>query len=129
MTSLTKVLWDAHSKQLKAERADGETEGYKFSIVDKPLIESLKMAHPVIDQIASRIFNRRFSGDVASRKDLHSQLELALGMFGDSVLTARESEVIRLYLAGHSTRSAAERLNISAHTVSMHDDDLQKVWQ
>jgi DNA-binding CsgD family transcriptional regulator len=36
------------------------------------------------------------------------------------VLTARESQVLRLYLKGHSTGSIAERLDISKHTVALH---------
>lgn len=46
--------------------------------------------------------------------------EAALDLFGASLLTEREGEIIRLYLKGHSTRSIAERVGIPPHTVSMH---------
>lgn len=51
---------------------------------------------------------------------LHSQLESALADFGTSILTGRESQVIQLFLHGHSTKSIAEKLAISPETVKLH---------
>ncbi len=51
---------------------------------------------------------------------LNHQLELALTNFGSSKLTARECEVVRLLLQGHSTQSTAQKLGISAETIKIH---------
>ncbi len=44
----------------------------------------------------------------------------ALGRFGAGVLSAREAQVARLILQGHSPRSVAQELRISAETVKTH---------
>ena len=90
-----------------------EQPGHRQSDVDR-----LRLAQPVIEQL----FRDYWLNTGGARDDptLHSQLETALDMFGDSVLTGRESQVLRLYLKGHSTGSIAERLDISKHTVALH---------
>lgn len=50
----------------------------------------------------------------------HEPVELAFASFGAGVLTAREQEIVRLLLAGHSTKSAARELDISDGTVKVH---------
>jgi len=83
-------------------------------------IERVRLAQPLIDRILVEFwleFGNRQS-QPASR--LSTELGAALDLFGASLLTEREGEIIRLYLKGHSTRSIAERLGISPHTVSMH---------
>ncbi len=83
-------------------------------------VETLRLAGPYVHAIVAEHWDYvRASGDGAV-SDLHSQLEVALSCFGESLLTGREAEVVRLYLQGHSTRSISERLDISTHTVSMH---------
>ncbi len=47
-------------------------------------------------------------------------MEAAFASFGREVLTAREQEIVRLLLAGHSTKSAARELDISDGTVKVH---------
>lgn len=83
-------------------------------------VDRLRAAQPVIDQVMRDYWNEVREGSSHRGASLHSELEAALGLFGNSVLTSREAEVIRLYLQGHSTRSVSERLSISQHTVSMH---------
>ena len=51
---------------------------------------------------------------------LNEQLEGALTRFGTAFLTGRESQVVQLFLHGHSTKSIAERLGISPETVKLH---------
>jgi DNA-binding CsgD family transcriptional regulator len=106
-------------------RFPGERVGYigLLNTSDQPNhrqvdVDTLRLAKPVIE----RLFADYWTDVGHSRDDssLHSQLETALDMFGDSVLTARESQVLRLYLKGHSTGSIAERLDISKHTVALH---------
>ena len=48
------------------------------------------------------------------------QLDSALKHFGTAYLTERESQVVHLFLHGHSTKSIAERLGISPETVKLH---------
>lgn len=83
-------------------------------------IEKLELAQAVVHQTLINYWKRQASETVAPSSKLHSQLEVALTRFGNSVLTDREAEVIRLYLKGHSTASITERLGISYHTVSTH---------
>lgn len=47
-------------------------------------------------------------------------VEAAFASFGRELLTAREQEIVRLLLAGHSTKSAARELGISDGTVKVH---------
>lgn len=51
---------------------------------------------------------------------LPNQLDSALKYFGTAYLTDRESQVVQLFLHGHSTKSIAERLGISPETVKLH---------
>lgn len=51
---------------------------------------------------------------------LRQQLHTALDDFGSSVLTDRETQVINRVLHGHSTKSIAHLLGISAETVKLH---------
>lgn len=52
------------------------------------------------------------------RRDRH--LEKAFEMFGTSVLSQRESEIVRLILKGHSSKSTARILGNSPETVKVH---------
>lgn len=54
----------------------------------------------------------------SSRRDNH--LEKAFEMFGTSVLSNRESEIVRLILKGHSSKSMARVLGNSPETVKVH---------
>jgi DNA-binding NarL/FixJ family response regulator len=51
-------------------------------------------------------------------------LELRGGGAGDGVLTARETQVLRLLRRGHSTAAIAERLEIAPVTVRRHISEL-----
>ena len=51
---------------------------------------------------------------------LRQQMGQALEAFGTSLLTERETQVIHLVLHGHSTKTVAEKLNISMETVKLH---------
>lgn len=82
-------------------------------------VDRLQAALPVIDQVM-RSYWEKGHEEVHRSTSLHTDLEAALGLFGNSVLTLRECEVIRHYLQGHSSKSVSDRMNISNHTVSMH---------
>lgn len=80
-------------------------------------IELLKDITPLIEQICKLHFT-----DTEKGLDNHlpDQLESALNHFGTAYLTERESQVVQLFLHGHSTKSIAERLGISPETVKLH---------
>ncbi len=83
-------------------------------------VDRISAALPLVESLMRRYWLavRDETGQPGS--ELHAQLEDALSIFGTSVLTPREAEVMRMYLYGHDTRSISERLKISAHTVSAH---------
>jgi DNA-binding CsgD family transcriptional regulator len=56
----------------------------------------------------------------AAENKLPGQLDSALKHFGTAYLTDRETQVVQLFLHGHSTKSIAERLGISPETVKLH---------
>jgi DNA-binding CsgD family transcriptional regulator len=56
----------------------------------------------------------------ADTKSLPLQLDTALKYFGTAFLTDRETQVVQLFLHGHSTKSIAEKLCISPETVKLH---------
>ncbi len=88
---------------------------------DPARVELLRTAQPVVDAAISRYWRGiQEAGNRNLVTPLHSQLETALEVFGNSILTSREAEVIRMYLHGHATSSIAERLSITTHTVAMH---------
>jgi len=83
-------------------------------------IQWVRLAQPLIDRILVDYWREFRTHRMEGVSRLGSELGLALDLFGTSLLTAREGEIIRFYLKGHSTRSIAERLDISPHTVAMH---------
>jgi DNA-binding CsgD family transcriptional regulator len=52
--------------------------------------------------------------------NLHQELIAGFQNFGRSQLTDRECDITHLILKGHSSKSAADKLNISAETVKAH---------
>ncbi len=78
-----------------------------------------------ITPVVSALCRQHWPGSDRDRKssespDLRAPLQAALDSFGHSLLTAREAQVVNLILRGHSTRTVAELLSISAETVKLH---------
>jgi DNA-binding CsgD family transcriptional regulator len=80
-------------------------------------IALLKAITPVIEQVCKLHF---IDPEKSIDNQLPDQLESALNHFGTAYLTDRESQVVQLFLHGHSTKSIAERLGISPETVKLH---------
>lgn len=80
----------------------------------------VRMVQPVIDRVLIDFWQTLPHDKSPNASGLGSKLGTVLELFGESVLTPREQEVVRHHLRGHSTRSISERLNISQHTVAMH---------
>ena len=77
-----------------------------------------------ITEVIETICRLQWATDNDSRQappsKLPSQLDSALKHFGTAYLTDRETQVVQLFLHGHSTKSIAERLGISPETVKLH---------
>lgn len=86
-------------------------------------LDRLRAIEPVVVQAGLQYL--RWMGEIAELQaimspDMSRQLESAFNSFGSSVLTERESELVRLLLRGHSNQSAADKMAISIDTVKMH---------
>jgi DNA-binding CsgD family transcriptional regulator len=73
-----------------------------------------------IDAICQQQWSEDIRTAVIADNQLPGQLDSALKYFGTAYLTGRESQVVQLFLHGHSTKSIAERLGISPETVKLH---------
>ncbi len=74
----------------------------------------------VIETICKQQWDGQLPNGASQDNQLPEQLDSALKHFGTAYLTDRESQVVQLFLHGHSTKSIAERLGISPETVKLH---------
>lgn len=81
---------------------------------------NLLNAIPIIQSSIKLLWSENKENYGHQATPLHSQLESALSVFGSSILTKRECEIVNMYLHGHNTKSIADTLCISDHTVSLH---------
>lgn len=58
--------------------------------------------------------------EIKNATESHDNIQQALKVFGSSVLTTREQEVLLQLLRGHSNRSAADKLFVSLETLRRH---------
>ena len=95
----------------------------KFS---KAELARLALIEPVIRAAMRRIWDKWQQADERSAPDraIHKRLTACYMNFGRNVLTQREREITRLLLRGHSTKSAARRLDIAPGTVMVHKRNL-----
>lgn len=93
--------------------AVGRLAGRRFTPTQITVLRSILGA---VDTVCSQHWARESSSGDGLRRQLH----LALDDFGSSLLTDRETQVINMILHGHSSKSVAERLGISAETVKLH---------
>ena len=80
---------------------------------------ALRHISPVLEVLLGEYWKwqeHRFHQCLAEREPV----EEAFDSFGRERLTARERDIVRLLLAGHSTKSAARELGISDGTVKVH---------
>ncbi|CAH1043100.1 helix-turn-helix transcriptional regulator [Halomonas sp. TD01] len=90
---------------------------------DAPLkrrsLQVLKNVAPLIETLLMEFW--KWQGMLFQQTlEKHAPVEAAFASFGQQLLTAREQEIVRLLLAGHSTKSAARELDISDGTVKVH---------
>ncbi len=80
---------------------------------------ALKNLQPIIEPLAREYW--KWQGvSFVDRLEHHEPVEAAFDSFGDGLLTQREQDIVKLLLAGHSTKSAARELAISDGTVKVH---------
>ena len=75
---------------------------------------------PIIESICNLQWSNNENHAAEPISQLPGQLDSALKCFGTAYLTDRETQVVQLFLHGHSTKSIAERLGISPETVKLH---------
>ena len=75
---------------------------------------------PIINRVCQMQWGQGEKPANNNLNQLPSQLDSALKYFGTAYLTDRETQVVQLFLHGHSTKSIAERLGISPETVKLH---------
>ncbi len=82
----------------------------------------LRQVEPTVRNLVKRHWSQRVTQSIAARpsRSLDQQLEIAFENFGKSILTKRETELVRLMLSGHSVKSAAYEMQISPDTIKMH---------
>lgn len=84
----------------------------------------LRTIEPVVLAAMQRTWAEREYVPDERHRDIHQRLTDCYEHFGDDVLTQREREITQLLLRGHSTKSAARRLEIAPGTVMVHKRNL-----
>lgn len=82
-------------------------------------LNNLKLVFPMIEALISQFWLAQ-ANEYTTRAPSSGPLKQALKTFGQGVLTDREQEILGLLLKGHSSKSIAEQLGISAGTVKVH---------
>ncbi|WP_163575570.1 helix-turn-helix transcriptional regulator [Halomonas faecis] len=82
-------------------------------------LQALRHLSPLVEALFEEYWKWQ-GGKFQHHLDEREPVEVAFASFGREVLTAREQEIVRLLLAGHSTKSAARELGISDGTVKVH---------
>ncbi|MDH4558365.1 LuxR family transcriptional regulator [Pseudomonas sp. BN417] len=80
----------------------------------------LRGAAPVVEQVVRSAWAVHRQDGHCAADDLSHKVGEVFEQFGRDVLTARECEVARLLLEGHSNISVSQRLRISPGTVKVH---------
>lgn len=82
-------------------------------------LNNLKTVFPVLEALVNQFWLAQ-SGGFVDRAPSSGPLKQALKTFAHGVLTTREQEILGLLLKGHSSKSIANELGISAGTVKVH---------
>lgn len=82
-------------------------------------LNNLKTVFPVLEALINQFWLAQSSGFI-DRPPSSGPLKQALKTFAHGVLTTREQEILGLLLKGHSSKSIASELGISAGTVKVH---------
>ncbi|MCK7598838.1 helix-turn-helix transcriptional regulator [Microbulbifer sp. CAU 1566] len=88
-------------------------------------VEFLRVAEPVVSALL-RQHLKLLPPQPATQVGMEKNVEQAFGLFGQSLLTGRERDVLGLILQGYRSRVAAERLGISAETLRRHRKNIYR---
>ena len=88
--------------------------------LDVATIHQFKRISPWILAVLAKHFAGLDAQGTRFENVLEQRIHSALNNFGTSLLTERESRIAQLILRGHSTRSLAERLDVSEDTIKSH---------
>lgn len=81
---------------------------------------ALQRLLPVVGALCRRHWPTLEPSSIKTKSRLGHHLEKSFDRFGTSVLSDRESEIVRLVLKGHSSKSVARVLGNSPETVKVH---------
>lgn len=94
----------------------GEEDGFT-----QAQVELFKLVAPIVNSLVLKQWKLIDKvGVTKQEKRIHEQLQIAMNLFGSSLLTQRERSILQLLLQGHSNRSIAEKLSIAESTVKLH---------
>lgn len=100
--------------------------GRRTRLFTKAELQRLKLIEQLVQAAMQNIW-QLWSTD-AGRDNrgvtIHRRLTRCFENFGEGLLTEREREITQLLLRGHSTKSAARRLDIAPGTVMVHKRNL-----
>jgi DNA-binding CsgD family transcriptional regulator len=101
------------------------TRGQSWDKFNQSEIEKLNSAIPVLSGTIRHHWNgadhpETPPGDLRSLVSLNDHIQHAFKVFGKSILTKRETEIMSLIIRGLSTNAMSDRLGISAGTVKIH---------
>lgn len=82
-------------------------------------LNNLRTVFPMLEALIAQFWAAQ-AGEFVERTPSTGPLKHALKTFAQGVLTSREQEVLGLLLKGHSSKSIANELGISAGTVKVH---------
>jgi DNA-binding CsgD family transcriptional regulator len=89
----------------------------RFKLSQVALLNSIT---PIIKSTSTLHWGKKNRLAEHQNNKLPLQLDSALKHFGTAFLTERETQVVQLFLHGHSTKSIAGKLGISPETVKLH---------
>ncbi|MFL9673066.1 MULTISPECIES: helix-turn-helix transcriptional regulator [unclassified Pseudomonas] len=88
--------------------------------LDAATIQQFKLIAPWVLALLGKHFVGLDAQGARFENALEQRIHSALNNFGSSMLTERECRIAQLILRGHSTRSLAERLEVSEDTIKSH---------
>lgn len=100
-------------------------DGINPAFSDRDL-NKLRRVEPIVHAAAQQQWNEdsafqdHFSDALAEEPEIDSQVSGALERFGSDKLTAREREIVRMVLRGHSSESIGRHCGIKTGTVKIH---------
>ncbi|WP_271270996.1 response regulator transcription factor [Aliamphritea hakodatensis] len=91
----------------------------RLGTITRSELNRLQEALPVISALIRQFWLSQ-AGEYTKLEKAEGAIAQALSSFGQGVLTQREQQIAGLILQGHSSKSIANTLNISAGTVKVH---------